>query len=168
VSAYLRVDSFLVWLARALLQRWRRAAHGYPSGLYSSKSPKSIAVIAEHPDFDETLRASPIPAAIGSLPLVILALGRKRPLVGFVLLLSILLASLTVFMTETNIGFENTHMYVPDVWFIAYGRLEEFLGFTLPAIIYSFLFCGAAFYLLRWLVLRLKAIRSGPSPDQPP
>jgi len=132
------------------------------------QNPKSIAVIAEHPDFDETLRASPIPAAIGSLPLVILALGRKRPLVGFVLLLSILLASLTVFMTETNIGFENTHMYVPDVWFIAYGRLEEFLGFTLPAIIYSFLFCGAAFYLLRWLVLRLKAIRSGPSPDQPP
>src|SRR5262249_14571291 len=52
--------------------------------------PKSIVVIAEHPDFDKTLRVSTIPAAIGSLPLVILALARKRVLIGLMLLLSIL------------------------------------------------------------------------------
>ena len=135
------------------------------------QNPKSIAVIAEHPNFDKALRASAIPAAVGILPLVILALGRKRTLVGFVLLVSILPASYAVLLTEDGIGYWDRHDYLltnPDAWFIAAARLEEFLGFTLPAIIYSFLFCGAAFYLLRWLVLRLKAIRSGPSPDQPP
>ena len=135
------------------------------------QNPKSIAVIAEHPNFDKALRASAIPAAVGILPLVILALGRKRTLVGFVLLVSILPASYAVLLTEDGIGYWNSHDYLltnPDAWFIAAARLEEFLGFTLPAIVYSFLFCGVAFYLLRWLVLRLKAIRSGPSPDQPP
>jgi hypothetical protein len=132
------------------------------------QNPKSIAVIEEHPDFDEALRASPIPAAIGILPLVILALGRKRPLVGFLLLLSILPASLMVLMIATDIGYENSfHFYRPDAWFVADGRLEDFLGFTLPVIGYLFLFCGVVVYLLRWLVLRRRAIRSGPPHDQP-
>ena len=133
------------------------------------QNPKSIAVIAEHPDFDSALQSSAIPAAIGILPLVILALGRKRPLVGFLLLLSILPASLVVFVIATDIGYQNdTLFYVPDAWFVADSRLERFLGSTLPVIGYLFLFCGAVVYLLRWLVLRRKAIRSGPSHDQPP
>jgi hypothetical protein len=74
-------------------------------------------------------------------------------------------------LIEDNIGYENFHNYLlfnPDAWFIAAARLEEFLGFTLPAIVYSVLFCVVAFYLLRWLVLRLKAIRSGPPHDPVP
>jgi hypothetical protein len=135
------------------------------------QNPGSIAVIAEHPDFDKTLWASIIPAAIGSLPPVILALARKRPLVGLVLFLSIIPASCEIILIEANMGYENFHNYLlfnPDAWFIAAARLEEFLGFTLPAIVYSVLFCVVAFYLLRWLVLRLKAIRSGPPHDPAP
>jgi hypothetical protein len=135
------------------------------------QNPKSIAVIVEHPDFDKSLRASVIPAAIGILPLMILAKARKRPLFGFVLLVSILPASLAVLLVEDGIGYWNSHDYLltnPDAWFIAAAPLEEFLGFTLPAIVYLFLFCGVSFYLLRWLVLRLKAIRSGPRHDPMP
>ena len=76
------------------------------------QNPKSIAVIAEHPDFDKSLQVSAIPAAIGILPLVILALGRKRPLVGFVLLVSILPASLAVFLVGSMIGYWNSHDYL--------------------------------------------------------
>ena len=135
------------------------------------QKPSSIAVIAEHPNFDKVLWASTIPAAIGSLPLVILAVARKRVLIGLVLFLSIFPASLVVFIVADGIGYWNSHDYLltnPDAWFIAAARLEEFLGFTHPAIVYSFLFCGVALYLLRWLVLRLKAIRSGPSHDSMP
>jgi len=135
------------------------------------QKPSSIAVIAEHPNFDKLLWASTIPAAIGSLPLAILTVARKRVLIGFVLLLSILPASLAVFLVEDAIGYWNSHDYLltnPDAWFIAAARLEEFLGFTLPAIVYSLLFCGVAFFLLRWLVLRLKAMRSRPRHDPMP
>jgi hypothetical protein len=115
------------------------------------QKPSSIAVIAEHPNFNGSLLVSAIPAAIGILPLMILARARKRPLVGFVLLVSILLASLAVFLTASMIGYWNSHDYLltnPHAWFIAGARLEEFLGFTLPAIVYLFLFCGVSFYLL--------------------
>ena len=135
------------------------------------QKPSSIAVIAEHPNFDKVLWASTIPAAIGSLPLVILAVARKRVLISLVLFLSIFPASLAVFIVADGIGYWNSHDYLltnPDAWFIAGARLEEFLGFTLPAIVYSFLFCSVAFLLLRWLVRRLKAIRSRPRHDPMP
>jgi hypothetical protein len=135
------------------------------------QNPNAIAVIGEHPDFDKTLWASTIPAAVGGLPLVILALARKRILIGLVLLLSILPASLAVIFIDAGIGYEDPNDYLAlnrNTSFIAAASLEQFLGFTLPAIVYSFLFCGIALYLLRWLVLRLKAIQSSPSHDPMP
>ncbi|HEX4572635.1 MAG TPA: hypothetical protein VH184_19535 [Dongiaceae bacterium] len=135
------------------------------------QNPNSIAVIAEHSNFDRMLWTSAVLAAIGTLPLVILALARKRPLVGFVLLLSILPASLVVIVIAVSIGYEtynNDLLFRSDAWFVANANLEIFLGFIVPAIIYALLFCGTVFYLIRWFVLRRRAIWSAPSHDPLP
>lgn len=132
------------------------------------QNPKSIAVIAEDSNFNRMLWTSAVLAAIGSLPLVILALARKRPLVGLVLLLSILPASLAVIVIAIGIGYDNFHNYLlfhPGAWFVADAKLEEFLGFMVPAIVYPLLFYGTVYYLLRWFVLRRRAIRPRPSHD---
>jgi hypothetical protein len=117
-----------------------------------------------------------ISAIVGSMPMLILAIERKRRLLGFLLLLSVPLAWFMALFVRIGIGFEdigkpvNFHTDEGQSWlfhnsYFANADLERFLGFTLPFYGYPVLFAGTLFYLLHWFVYRRRAHRSGPSRD---
>jgi len=127
--------------------------------------------------FGEAVISAIIHAVVGSLPMLLLAIGRKGWLLGPILLLSIPFAWISAVFIHFGIGLDiDPPPAIMDILptlsrnlsYFATADLEFLLGFVLPFIGYPVLFGGVALYLLSWLVLRLKAIRSGPRHDPMP
>jgi hypothetical protein len=130
------------------------------------RDPGSIAPLSKEKTFEGSMTSAFVSAAIGSLPLLILAIGRRRRLLGLILLLCIPLAWVMAVFVQIGIGtdsFDHPLLFRPDASFIAYARLEQFLGFTAPLFGYPILFCVVLFYLLRSFLPRKKV-----RPVEPP
>jgi hypothetical protein len=115
-----------------------------------------------------------ISAIVGVIPMLILAIGRKRRLLGFFLLLSIPLAWFMVIFVQIGIGFADidkpVNIFDTDLdnrdSYIANAGLERVLGFTLPFFGYPVLVAGVLFYILHWFVYHRKAVGPEPSHDR--
>jgi len=125
-------------------------------------------------DFEETMISAFIGAVIGSLPMLVLAIGRKGYLLGSILLLTIPFAWILAIFIQFRIGpgmdhpppaFVDAHpTLLASGSYFANADLEFFLGFLLPLFGYPFLFGGVVLYLLHWFAFHRK---TRPAKDRP-
>jgi hypothetical protein len=114
-----------------------------------------------------------VSAVVGSTPMLILATGRKRRLVGFLLLLSIPLAWIMAVFVQIGIEFADidkpVNIFDTDLdnrdSYIANAELERVLGFTLPFFGYPVLVAGVLFYILHWFVYHRKSRQGKDRPE---
>jgi hypothetical protein len=140
-------------------------------GQWVWENPGKIINVA-YDTFPSSMINATISAVVGGMPLLILAIGRKRRLLGLLLFLSVPLAWFMAFFVQFGIGFvdidkpvnfhidEGRQSWLFHNSYFANADLERVLGFTLPFFGYPFLFAGILFYFLHWFVYHRKSHRA--------